>query len=215
MQYSGFFNGDTEYGQEEFNRYFDNLYESGVSIDESGDMTLAVTGGTGQVTADAGFAILKGFYYYNDSPLTLDVTPDANYTRIDRVIIRVNLLSGPAEMKLKQGTASSSPQPPALQRDSNIYEISLAQATVQTDGTVTVEDERFDLSVCGAIRPKNLTEYRDMVAQFQEQFDAWFDAQQAKGWRNIFIQEGSPEGSVTGTIWIQEQSDSTAQTSGS
>ena len=32
MEHYGFFNGDTEYGQEEFNRYFDNIYESGIAV---------------------------------------------------------------------------------------------------------------------------------------------------------------------------------------
>ena len=36
MEYSGFYDGDTLYGQEEFNRYFNNLYESGVSLDDAG-----------------------------------------------------------------------------------------------------------------------------------------------------------------------------------
>ena len=37
MQNYGFYNGDALYGQEEFNMYFDNMYESGVSIDGAGD----------------------------------------------------------------------------------------------------------------------------------------------------------------------------------
>lgn len=43
MANSGFFDGGTEYGQEDFNRYFDNLFYSGVSIGDSGDMTMGVT----------------------------------------------------------------------------------------------------------------------------------------------------------------------------
>lgn len=205
MQDSGFFNGDTEYGQEEFNRYFNNLFESGVSLDDSGNMTLEVSGGQGSITVGDGFAILRGFYFHNDSDTVFPVVPDANYTRIDRLVVQVNLLSGPAELVVKSGVAGSNPKPPELQRDDNTYEISLAKLTVAANGTVTVADERFDASVCGAIRPKNLTEYRDMVAQFQKQFEAWFDSQQAKGWRNIFVQADTPEGSVSGSIWIQEQ----------
>lgn len=205
MRKSGFFNGDTEYGQEEFNRYFDNIYESGVSLDPSGNMTLAVTGGNRAVTVGKGFAILKGFFFFNDSDAVLQVTPDSNYTRIDRLVVNVNLLSGPADIMLKKGTAGSTPKPPELQRDDNVYEISLAKLTVQINGIVTVTDERFDTAVCGAIRPKNLTEIKAMTAQFKSQFEEWFDAQQAKGWRNVFIQPGTPGGSVTGSIWIQEQ----------
>lgn len=204
MQNSGFFNGDTEYGQEEFNRYFNNLYENGVSIDDSGGMTLGVTGGTGGITIAPGFAIVGGFYYYNDSNLSLPVTPDANYNRIDRLVLRLSVLSGPIEAIVKKGSAGSTPAAPSLQRDNYVYEISLAQLTVAPNGVVTVNDERFDASVCGAIRPRNLTEYKDMVAKFQRQFEDWFNSQQAKGWRNIFIQDTQPGTgeAVTGSIWI-------------
>lgn len=204
MQNSGFFNGDTEYGQEEFNRYFNNLYENGVSIDDSGGMTLGVSGGSREVTVAPGFAIVRGFYYYNDSSLSMTVTPDANYNRIDRLVLRLNVLSGPIEAIVKKGTAGSTPAAPSLQRDNYVYEISLAQLTVAPNGVVTVDDERFDATVCGAIRPRNLTEYKDMVAKFQRQFEDWFNSQQAKGWRNIFIQDTQPGTgeAVTGSIWI-------------
>ena len=66
MEYYGFFNGDQEYGQDEFNRYFDNIYESGVSI-ENNNMTLGVTKTSTGVTVDKGFSIVRGFYLYNDS----------------------------------------------------------------------------------------------------------------------------------------------------
>lgn len=202
MEYSGFYDGDTLYGQEEFNRYFDNLYESGVSLDDSGNMTLGVTGGPGSVQIGTGFAIVKGFYYYNDSAKSLTVTPDAQYSRIDRVVLRANLLTGPISAILKQGTPGSSPQPPALQRDSSVWEISLARITVTPAGAITVADERFDQSVCGAVRPKNLTEYNDMIAEFQRQWEEWFASQQGTGWRNIYVQASEPEGEVNGSIWI-------------
>ena len=32
MEHCGFFDGGIEYGQAEFNRYFDNLYESGIAV---------------------------------------------------------------------------------------------------------------------------------------------------------------------------------------
>ena len=147
MEYSGFYDGDALYGQEEFNRYFDNLYESGVSLDDAGNMTLGVTGGSGSVQIGTGFAIVKGFYYYNDSAKSLTVTPDAQYSRIDRVVLRANLLTGPISAILKQGTPGSSPQPPALQRDSSVWEISLARITVTPARAITVAEERFDQSV--------------------------------------------------------------------
>lgn len=202
MEYYGFFNGDQEYGQEEFNRYFDNIYESGVSI-ENDLMTLGVTKTSTGINVDKGFSIIKGFYLYNDSIKAINVTRDANYDRLDRVVIRLNLSNRKVSIELKQGTAGSLPTVPTLQRDNLIYELSLAQVKVPKSGDFTVTDERFRPELCGAIRPKNLSEFNQMIKGLQKQFDDWFNSQQAKGWRNIFIQNTTPTEVVTGSIWIQ------------
>lgn len=203
MEHSGFFNGDQEYGQEEFNRYFDNIYESGVSVKDDNTMTLGVTSEASTIKVDSGFAIVKGFYFYNDSEKSIAVSPDSNYDRIDRVVIRLNISNSKVTIEIKNGIAGSKTQPPTLQRDNSIYELSLAQIYVPRSGSITITDERYRKELCGAIRPKNLTEFNSMLKGFTEQFDRWFNSQQAKGWRNVFIQPERPEGSVSGSIWIQ------------
>lgn len=203
MEHSGFFNGEEEYGQEEFNRYFDNIYESGVSVKEDNTMTLGVTSEAAIIKVDSGFAIVKGFYLYNDSIKSIAVTPDANYDRIDRVVVRLNISTSKVSIEVKKGTAGSKPQPPELQRDNLIYELSLAQVYISRSGAITITDERYRKELCGAIRPKNLSEFNGMIKGFTEQFDRWFASQQAKGWRNVFIQAERPVGSVSGSIWIK------------
>lgn len=203
MEYYGFFNGDQEYGQEEFNRYFDNIYESGVSIDSNNNMTLAVTQDNGVLKISPGFAIVKGFYLYNDSTKSVNIIKDSNYERIDRLVVRLNINNHKVSLELKSGVAGSKPIPPILQRDNLIHEISLAQIKINPMGVISITDERFRSEICGAIRPKNLNEFKDMTKQFQEQFDRWFESQQAKGWRNIFIQNSNPSLAVDGSIWIQ------------
>lgn len=201
MEHYGFFNGDTEYGQEEFSRYFDNGFESGVSI-ENNNMTLGVSKTSTGVTVDKGYAIIKGFYLYNDSVKTISIIRDSNYERIDRIVIRLNLSTKKVSVELKQGTPGSKPTVPALQRDNLIWELSLAQVKVPKSGEFIVIDERFRKDLCGAIRPKNNTEFNDMIKGLQKQFDDWFNSQQTKGWRNIYIQEQQPTEAVTGSIWI-------------
>lgn len=203
MVYSGFFDGEFEYGQEEFNRYFANLYESGVSMNDAGEMTLKVTAGNGSVIVAPGFAIVNGFYLYNDNELELAVTPNTNYNRIDRVVCRVKPMAGNAEIAVIKGIAASVPEVPGLTRNEVTYEISLAKVMVSTNGIKNIVDERADVSVCGAIRPKNLTEYRTMVAAFKKQWEEWFAVQQGTGWRNIYIQSSEPGEAVAGSIWIK------------
>lgn len=202
-EHSGFFNGDQEYGQEEFNRYFDNIYESGVSVNSDNTMTLGVVATTLGVQVSSGFSIVKGFYLYNDNTKVLNITRDANYNRIDRIVVRLNLSTRKVSIELKQGVAGSKPVAPNLQRDNLVYELSLAQVLTPRSGNFIVTDERYRKELCGAIRPKNLTEFNKMIEEFTKQFDKWFNSQQAKGWRNVFIQKDKPEGSVSGSIWIE------------
>jgi hypothetical protein len=202
VEYYGFFNGDQDYGQDEFNRYFDNIYESGVSV-ENDNMTLGVTKTANGVTVDKGFAIIKGFYLYSDTVKTINISRDTNYDRIDRVVIRLNLSDRKVSIELKQGTPGSAPIAPTLQRDNLIYELSLAQIKVPKSGDFAIMDERFREDLCGAIRPKNLTEFNTMIKGLQKQFDDWFAKQQGQGWRTIYIQSAQPTGSVvSGSLWI-------------
>ncbi|WP_462391932.1 hypothetical protein [Clostridium cadaveris] len=201
-EHSGFFNGDQEYGQEEFNRYFDNIYESGVSVNSDNTMTLNVTTSGMNILVGAGFAIIKGFYLYNDSTKTIIETADSNYNRIDRVVLRLNLSSSKVSIELKKGTPASNPVAPVLQRDNIVYELSLAQILVGKDNTLRVTDERYVAGVCGSIRPKNLIEFNAMIAGLQERFNVWFNKLQAPT-RNIYLQNGQPVGAKEGDIWIQ------------
>lgn len=206
MFFSGFFNGDTEYGQEELSRYFDNIYESGVSLDENGLPTLQVRRGDGEVTVTAGYAIIRGYYFYNDSDIHILVKPDTHYVRSDRVVLKLDVLDGSISVLLKQGTSASISTVPSLQRDGNIYELSLARLMVQPgnmSGSITVTDERLDAALCGVIRPKNLSEYKTMMEGNQKQWEEWFASQQGHGWRNIMIQPEEPGEAVAGSIWIQ------------
>lgn len=202
-EYSGFFNGEQEYGQDEFNRYFDNIYESGVSVNDNNTMTLGVIATATGVQISDGFSIIKGFYLYNNSTKLINITRDTNYNRIDRVVVRLNLSTSKVNIELKQGVASSNPQAPTLQRDNIIYELSLAKILTPTSGNFIITDERYMQELCGAIRPKNLTEFNTMLSGLQLQFDNWFNSQQTKGWRNIAIQSANPTGMVSGSIWIQ------------
>ena len=204
MEHYGFFNGEQEYGQDEFSRYFNNIFQSGISADDNGTLTYRVySDEPNKLKVETGFAIIKGFYLYNDSLKTLNINKDSNYDRIDRIVIRLNLNNKVVSIERKQGTATSNPVPPDLQRDNLIWELSLAQVKIDKNNNIYIIDERFRQELCGAIRPKNFTEFNAMLKEFQKQFDLWFNSQQSKGWRNVFIQPDVPEGSVQGSIWIQ------------
>lgn len=211
-QYHGFWDGGALYGQAEFNRYFDRIYESGVGVRADGSMEYEVKKASATTLTVAGdsFAIIKGFYRYTPADMTVTV-PAGN--RKDRVVIKMDKTRRMVyEPQLKQGTAST---PPALQRDNNVWEISLAQITVNTSGIVSVTNERTDKTLCGAIRPKNLSEFNDwmeglkqlantLLNDIQVRFDTWFEGAQGRTPREIFVQDANtePEDPSEGALWI-------------
>ena len=79
-------------------------------------------------------------------------------------------------------------------RDASRYELSLYRIDVPVTGQISITDERFNTAVCGEIRPKNLAGYKEMVEEFDRQFQAWFKNVQGTGWRNIFAQATEPGG---------------------
>lgn len=204
MEHYGFFNGDAEYGQEEFCRYFDNIYESGIAVNDDGTMNYPITIGSGKVSVGLGFSILKGFFHYNDSAAEFPLSADANLPKIYRIILSLNIAQSKTTLVARSGNAASTPQPPELVRTNAIYELSLGQYRVEPSGSISrVKDERSDVTVCGALRPKSLSEYDAAMKEYNRRFEEWFAQQQGTGWRNIYIQETQPEGAVSGSIWIQ------------
>lgn len=202
-EYSGFFDGENLYGQDEFNRYFDNIYQSGVSLDDDNNMTLGCIVNGEDVVVSKGFAIIKGFYLYSDTDKILNISRDLNHDRIDRIVIRLNLSNKKITIEHKQGVAGSTPSAPLLQRDNLVYELSLCKIEVPQNGPITLTDERFRNELCGAIRPKNLSEIETMVKEFQKNWDEWFLNQQGKGWRSVYVQSEFPDNSSVGSIWIK------------
>lgn len=201
---SGFFNGLNNYGQEELSRYYANMFENGVSA-TANDMTMKVSRYTSNtIRVATGFAIVNGYYLYQDVVKSITVNKDASYDRIDRVVVRLDVTNMNVIIELKQGTASSKPVAPGLTRTSSIYELSLAQIYVSNaSGVATVTDERYDANLCGTIRPKNLSEFNSMISGMNDRFNAWFTQQQGAGWRNIFIQAARPTTAIEGNLWKQ------------
>lgn len=202
MEKSWFFDNGEQYGQAELSEYFRQIYRSGVSVSDAGLMDMEVSANGTQVSVGNGFAIINGFAYENSGTLSFTIESDNNYSRIDRVVLRLDLALMKISAEIKKGTAGSTPKAPDLQRDSMVYELSLARVLVDVNGNITVTDERTDVELCGAIRPRNLSEIDAMIQGFQKQFESWFNAQQALGWRNIYIQEETPTEAVTGSLWL-------------
>lgn len=229
-QYSGFFDGGGLYGQTEFNRYFDSIYESGIAVNADNTMQMAVSGSGTMLSVAVGFAIIRGFYLFN--PATKNLTVPVG-SRQDRVVVKMDKTVRSVTLYLKQGSTSA---PPVLTRTDFVWELSLAKVTVNASGIVSVADERPDQTLCGAIRPKNLSEFNTWLRTIQSTwssfiagcdstyasklagydtaftgkmttmettFNNWFNQIQGKTWRETYVQQEMPAAAPEGSLWIK------------
>ena len=141
-------NGDRSYDSAAFAALFKAIALSdGVIYGHGNNLAVSAPGGM-NVQVDLGAAWVSGrFFEVYGSPETLAIqAADPTNPRIDRVVVRLDLTqSGRAvSLAVKTGTPAASPTPPALQRDTSIWELSLAQvyvaaglATLDSTGKLT------------------------------------------------------------------------------
>jgi hypothetical protein len=104
--------------------------------------SLSVSGISGGVIVESGAALVNGWFYENDSQLTLAIETPASNPRIDRIVVQLNPGSQIARVAVVQGTEAASPTAPALTQNSGgIWEIPLAQVLVTTGGVITVSSD--------------------------------------------------------------------------
>lgn len=170
--------GDNRYFSADFAAWVSALFTDGVSPAGADYLQALATGGMG-VSLQPGICCIQGHIGQNagTKQLTLDV-PDGVYSRIDLVVLRCDYVQRKVIETVKAGDADITPQPPALQRDADAWEICLARITVPGGASeitqADIADTRQDSTVCGlmnAILPVN--------------YDAFFAQLDAAGKANI------------------------------
>ena len=178
-----FFDGTVDdpraYSADEFAEYFRQFIRNGVF--NGGDELQVSSENVGMKTyVRPGKAWINGYFYKNTEPLYLDhAVSHATLDRIDRVVLRLDHGLRTIGLKVLTGIPSATPQPPAITRDSNTFELSLAQVNVKA-GAVSVSpanivDERFNGELCGIVT--HLFEQINttgIFAQFEAAWNDWF-----------------------------------------
>lgn len=124
-----------------------------------------------------GFGMVKGHFCYDDESDTMTLTAPQAYSRIDRVIMRLNLLERMVEIIIKQGEEAAKPQPPELVRPSagDYFELCLAEITLTPKQTTvtqsSINDTRANSALCGFIT--QLIDHLD-TSVFFEQLNAFY-----------------------------------------
>lgn len=192
---------------EQFALYFKQFLSSGVYHTDNVP-ALKVTAVTGlQSKLEPGSAYLEGFMYNNTTDITFthDVA-NATNPRIDRVVIRLDRSVSQRRVyaAVVKGVAATNPVAPVLQRDSIVYEISLAQVRINANVTTitSVTDERLNEDVAGLVSSLITVP----TEQFQAEWDNWFTGIQsgapAMGGMKISVGSTTPSNPVTNDIWI-------------
>lgn len=190
---------------EQFALYFKQFLSSGIYHTDN-IPALQVSHVTGlQSKLGTGSAYIEGFMYNNTSDIifTHDAA-DLTNPRIDRIVLRLDRSANSRYIKafVKKGTAGISPQPPTLQRDSTIYEISLAQVRINAGVTAinSITDERLDRTVAGLVSSLITIP----TEQFQQQWDTWFSTRQNQIGVKVLTGSSEPTGIASGDVWFKK-----------
>lgn len=191
---SSFFNsvsGDRKYKAEDWASYFGALIGNGVFPNPATNLQV-VPGASGlTVTVHAGKAWINGYYYNNTDDLTLTLpTPDGSKKRIDRIVVRWSLSDRKISAQVKSGTAATNPSAAVLQRDSDVYELAIADVLVGVAATslssTSITDRRYDSTLCGVVtgtvQQIDTSAFAAQVQSFlddsEAEFTSWLDGLQ-------------------------------------
>lgn len=164
-------------------RQFNKLrYTNGVFIESSLDDDLQVIPGNGMsVKVSKGGCHIEGALAYNDNAITLSLeAANSTLRRIDRIVARFNTSTNVRSIMVyvKTGTNAANPVAPALQRESNFWELGLADITIPAGATSisasNILDTRMDDSLCGRVLPAipYVTQLGALYQQYQELVDS-------------------------------------------
>lgn len=161
---SGFFNAhfvngeyDRTYLADSLARYFASFIGNGIFGGKLSELIVSQHTDSGmKIEVLPGRAWINGYWYENTSNLSLDVeVADGVLNRIDAVVVRWDNVEREVKVVVKKGTFASNAVAPTLQRDSDCYELKLAEIYVKAGTTsvaqINITDTRLDSSVCGIV----------------------------------------------------------------
>lgn len=163
MEKSSFFdaeivNGeyDRVYLSEDYAKYFSSFIGNGIFLNPSNNLKVTAEGGNMKAIVKVGKAWINGYYYENDSDLTLIIdNADGVLNRIDRIVLRLDLAEREISVKVKKGEYSSNAIPQEIERNVDVYELAIADIKI-TNGALSINnsditDLRLNTELCGIV----------------------------------------------------------------
>ena len=184
----GFFNAlnvdgvyDRKYNANDYSDNLAAIISNGVRRSGNNDLKVTADGTSMALSIAAGWAFIDGKYYHNNSVysnFTVPTAPTGERSRIDRIVLRKDESTSVRDIKLVYltGTAATTPTAPALTRSGDIYELAIADITVNAGVTSisqsNIADQRANAEVCGWVTsPVGYDNYWE--AQ-DDAFETWF-----------------------------------------
>ncbi|MFD2446377.1 hypothetical protein ACFSO7_20660 [Bacillus sp. CGMCC 1.16607] len=181
---SGLFNsvnGDRKYKADFFAEYFASFIANGVFPNPSTGLQV-IANGNMAVSIRAGKAWIKGYYMSNDADYTLQLdVADGVLKRIDRIALRLDFLTRQIVPVIKKGAFASSPVARALQRDTDAYELGIADILIN-NGAISISqanitDTRLNTALCGIVKGTvDQIDTTNLFAQYDDAFQEWFES---------------------------------------
>lgn len=182
------------YTASEYAEFWSEFITDGVNV-KDGLMGLKPTISGLRVTISKGTAFIGAKQYINDANLSFTLDSSDNVlSRIDRIVLRLDIINRKINLQVKKGTLGSRPNPPSLTYGASIKEIPIAQIRINPGATAgVVTDERQPVSSIIEIP------YEDMV----EEFNTWFEERKSTIGIEVFTGTSTPAGIKTGDLWVK------------
>lgn len=147
---------DIEYNAEDLQTTYQFLYGSGIVKDKLYGNIIA-SGGR-QITVSSAQFVIDGFVGFFKSPQSVIVDIGDGSIRKDLLILRKVQAEGDVYLCIKRGIPSPNPEPPKLTQNTNgIYEIALAEISVQANSQTISQGDIKD------VRPTGFLSIIDMI----------------------------------------------------
>ena len=188
MERCSFFNAelveeeyDRVYLAEDYARYFASFIGNGVFPNPSTGLQVTADSASLNVILKPGKAWINGYFYENTDDLTLKVdVADGMLNRIDKVVLRLDFINREIKAYIKKGDFASSPVAPVIQRDTDIYEIALADIKINKGATSisqsSITDLRHNTELCGIVHGVvDQLDTTELFKGFEDGFNKWFE----------------------------------------
>ena len=201
---------DRAYLSADFADYFKKFIGNGVYNGFKNSLQVFSLNENMVLTIKSGAACIEGRGYEQDEDVTIQLeAANANFARYDLIVCQLDYLNRLIKVAAKTGTPTSSPVKPTVQRDSDIYEIALAEVYVPSGATkitqANITDKRSDSGVCGWVHGViDQVDTSDLYAQYEDYWNvvkAQIDSdmsQFASGFNLYGVASGS--GTYTATV---------------